>query len=91
MRCSRVPWSGVGWTERIVARKGGSVPQPLQELPSVNPAEGSGRPIVGAEVIPQTVDLGSVGSLNPEDGPVVGVGDGGDLSGEAGVGHRGCL
>jgi len=34
------------------------------------------------------VEFGSVCRLVPEYGPVVGIGDGSDLSGEAGVGHR---
>jgi len=39
---------------------GGSIPQPHQELPSIDPTEVGGGAVVGAEVIPQPVLLRSV-------------------------------
>jgi len=69
----------VGWFENIVPDRGwGSIPQPLQEFASIDPAEGSGRPVVGAEVIPETMLFGSVCRFDPVDGPVLRIGDGVD-------------
>jgi len=70
--------------------RGGSIPQPHQELPSIDPTEVGGGAVVGAEVIPQPVLLRSVCRLVPMNGPVVGVGDGGDLIGEGHEVPCGC-
>lgn len=69
----------------------GSVPHPDQELTRIDPAEVGGGSVVGFEVIPQTVLLGSVGCFDPVDGPVLRVGDGSDQVGEGGEGHRSRL
>jgi len=77
---------GVGWLSVLYrVGGGGSIPQPHQELPSIDPAEVGGGAVVGAEVIPQTMLLRSVCRLVPMNGPVLRVGDGSDLIGE---GHR---
>jgi len=75
---------GWGWLLCVLyrVRGRGSIPQPHQKLPSIDPAEVGGGAVVGAEVIPQPVLLRSVCRLVPVDGPVLRVGDGGDLIGE---------
>jgi len=75
---------GWGWLLCVLyrVRGQGSIPQPHQELPSIDPAEVGGGAVVGAEVIPQTMLLRGVGSFDPVDGPVLRVGDGSDLIGE---------
>jgi len=55
-----------------------------------HPTEVGGGAVVGAEVIPQPVLLRSVCRLVPMNGPVVGVGDGGDLIGEGHEVPCGC-
>ena len=72
----------------------GSIPQPLQKLTRVNPAEGGGLTVVGAEVIPETVLLCCLAGSGPADGAIVGVGAVPEDLGEGGRAHRigcGCL
>ena len=68
----------------------GSVPQPDQELPSINGSEFCGNPIVGAEVIPEPMVLRCLAGGRPADAPIL-IGavphDGGE-GGAAEVGHR---
>ena len=69
------------------ARTGGSVSQPDQELTRIDRTEAGGHPIVGTEVIPETVLLCCLAGGAPGDGPVAGVGAVPEDVGEGGV-HR---
>ena len=81
----RIGWLRVSVLYRV--RGQGSIPQPHQKLPSIDPAEGGGGPVVGAEVIPESVVLRCLAGGGPADRPVAGVGAGFDQVGEGGVGH----
>ena len=61
-----------------------SVPHPDQELTGIHPTEGSGHPVLGPEVIPQTVFLCCHSGGAPPDLPVVV----GTVEKDLGEGHR---
>ena len=67
--------SGVGLLWNSTGSGGqGSIPQPHQKLTRVDGTEAGGHPIVGAEVIPESVLLRCLAGSAPGDGAIVGVG-----------------
>ena len=70
------------------SERGGSVPQPGEELTSVDRTEAGGGSVVGAEVVPQSVILCCLAGGAPADRPVAGIGAGFQQFGEGGEGHQ---
>ncbi len=67
--------------------QGGSVPQPDQKLTGIYGSELGGRPVVGAEVIPEGMVLCCLAGSAPANAPVI-ISAVQEQVGEGGEGHR---